>query len=103
MKLVASLFFGALTGACAVLLHNFAPPFGPILSFLGTLLAIWALGRKFGKRSYKLIAALTWIYVFSKASMLGSGGELLVQGDNAGSALLFFGITALIIAIALPA
>lgn len=103
MKFAASLLIGALTGACAVLIHNFAPPFGPILSFLGTLLAIWALGRKFGKRSYKFFAAVAWLYVFSKASMLGSGGELLVQGDNAGSSLAFFGITALIVAIALPA
>jgi hypothetical protein len=61
------------------------------------------VGRKFGKRIYKIIAALSWLYVFSKASLLGAGGELLVQGDNAGSALLFFGVTSLVIAVALPA
>ena len=103
MIYIFSIAIGALTGACAVLIHNFYSPLGPIFSILGTLMAIWAVGRKFGKRSYKLIAALSWIYVFSKAALLGSGGELLVQGDNAGSSLLFFGITALIVAIALPA
>jgi hypothetical protein len=103
MNYLFSVAIGALTGACAVLLHNFALPFGPILAILGTLISIWAVGRKFGKRTYKVVAAISWILIFSKASLLGSGGELLVQGDNSGSALLFFGFTALIVAIVLPA
>jgi xanthosine utilization system XapX-like protein len=103
MTYIFSLLIGAATGAVAVLLHNALPPAGPILAFLGTFISVWSVGRKFGKRIYKIIAALSWLYVFSKASLLGAGGELLVQGDNAGSALLFFGVTSLVIAVALPA
>jgi len=103
MKFIFSIAIGAATGACAVLLHNLLPPAGSILAFLGTFIAVWSVGRKFGKRIYKVLAGFSWLYIITKASVLGAGGELLVQGDNAGSALLFLGITGLIIAIALPA
>lgn len=103
MKYVFSIFIGAATGACAVLLHSAFAPIGPVIASLGTFIAIWSVGRKFGKRIYKIYAAISWIYIFWKASILGAGGELLVQGDNVGSALLFFGFTSLVIAVALPA
>ena len=103
MKFIFSAAIGAITGACAVLLHNSYPPFGAVLSVLGTFVAVWSVGRKFGKRIYKIVAAALWLYVFSKGSYLGAGGELLVQGDNAGTTLLFFGFVALIVAVALPA
>jgi hypothetical protein len=103
MKFIFSGLIGALTGACAVLLHNSYPPFGAFLSVLGTFVALWSVGRKFGKRRYKIFAAALWLFVFYIGSNLGAGGELLVQGDNAGSTLLFFGVIALIVAVVLPA
>jgi hypothetical protein len=103
MKFFFSALIGSIAGACAVLLHNSYPPFGLVLSVLGTFITVWSVGRKFGRRRYKIFAAALWLYVFSKGSYLGAGGELLVQGDNAGSTLLFFGVIALIVAVALPA
>jgi hypothetical protein len=103
LKIFASLFLGALTGTAAVFLHLLLPPFGLILSILGSFTAIWIVGRKLGKRRYKFFACISWIFVFAKAASYGNGGELLVQGDNLGSALMFLGVAAIITATALPA
>lgn len=103
MKLIVSILFGLAAGVAAVFLHLFLPPFGLILACLGTLTAVWAVGRKFGKRRYKLIAALAWLYIFAQASTFGSGKEIFIQGDRLGNYFLFFSFIALALAIALPA
>ena len=103
MKLVYSAAVGILTGVAAVLLHIFYPPFGLILALLGTAATMWALGRHFGARKYKLFASLAWGLIVWRASTFGVGNELLVQGNSQGSALVFLGFLALCIATALPA
>ena len=50
MKTLASLLAGAATGVAAIFLHLFLPPFGLALAVLGTFAAIWAVGRRYGKR-----------------------------------------------------
>lgn len=102
MKLIASLFVGLVAGVAAVFLHLFLPPFGLVLAVVGTLTAIWAVGRKYGKRRFKFVASLAWIYIFARASSFGTGKEIFIQGDSLGNNFLFFSFIALALAIALP-
>ena len=102
MKSIASLFVGLVAGVAAVFLHLFLPPFGLVLAVVGTLTAIWAVGRKYGKRRFKFVASLAWIYIFARASSFGTGKEIFIQGDSLGNNFLFFSFIALALAIALP-
>ena len=103
MKIIASLFVGVVTGAAAVFLHLFLPPFGIALAVLGTFTAIWAIGRRYGKRRYKVIATLAWMYIFSSGASFGNGNEILIQGDSLGNYFLAFSFIAILIALLLPA
>jgi hypothetical protein len=102
MKYLFALVAGAVTAAAATLLHLFMPPFGIALAIIGTLTSIWSVGRIYGKRRFKVIAALGWSAIFLRASTFGSGKEIFVQGDNLGNAFFFLSFMALAIAIALP-
>ncbi len=102
MKYLFALVAGAVTAAAATLLHLFMPPFGITLAIIGTLTSIWSVGRIYGKRRFKVIAALGWSAIFLRASTFGSGKEIFVQGDNLGNAFFFLSFLALAIAIALP-
>ena len=57
------------------------------------------MGRRSGKRRYKLFALLAWLIVISIAGSFGAGNELLIQGDNPGSALLTIGFVAGVLAV----
>jgi len=103
MKSLGALIVGVATGVAAIFLHLFAPPFGVALSIIGTFLAIWSLGRTYGKRAYKAIAALGWMVIFWKGASFGVGKEILIQGNSLGNIFLFFSFIALIVAIAIPA
>ena len=103
MKLITSLAVGFATGAAAVFLHHFAPPYGIAIAIAGTFTAIWSLGRLFGKRFFKLIAGISWLAIFVRASSLGIGNEIFVQGDRLGNIFLLTSVIALLVAIALPA
>ncbi|CAB4372015.1 MAG: hypothetical protein F2918_03810 [Actinobacteria bacterium] len=103
MKFLYSVALGILTGIAAVLLHIFYPPIGLILALVGSAATIWAIGRQFGARKYKLLACLAWGFILWRASTFGVGNELLVQGNAQGSALVFVGLISLIIVTALPA
>lgn len=103
MRMIYSAALGVMAGIAAVLLHIFYPPVGLVIAILGSAATIWAIGRQFGSRSFKLIASITWALILWRASSFGVGNELLVQGDSEGSALVFLGLLALFIAIALPA
>jgi len=102
MKYLFALVAGAVTAAAATLLHLFMPPFGISLAIIGTLTSIWYVGRIYGKRKFKVIAALGWSAIFLRASTFGTGKEIFVQGDNLGNAFFFLSFLALAIAIALP-
>jgi len=103
MKFLYSTALGILTGIAAVLLHIFYPPVGLMLALVGSAATIWAIGRQFGARKYKLLACLAWGFIFWRASTFGVGNELLVQGNAQGSALFFVGLISLIIVTAMPA
>jgi len=103
MKIIYSAALGVLTGIAAVLLHIFYPPVGLIIAVLGSASTIWAIGRHYGARFYKLIASIAWVLILWRASSFGVGNELLVQGNSEGTAIVFLGFIALFIVTALPA
>jgi hypothetical protein len=102
MKLVYSVVFGALLGVSSTLLHLLLFPLGLILGLAATIVGIWAVGRTWRLRKYKYLAAIAWLVVVVQGATLGVGGELLIQGDLAGSLLILLGTFALVIAIFLP-
>ena len=102
MKIIYSVLVGALLGASATLLHLLVFPLGLILALGATVVGIWAIGRSWRLKRYKVLAAGAWLVVVVQGATLGVGGELLVQGDLAGSLLLLLGTLSLVLAIFLP-
>ena len=103
MKFFFALAVGVASGTAAIFLHHFAPPFGIAIAIAGTFVAIWSLGRTFGKSFYKFVAATSWIAIFWRGASLGVGNELFIQGDRLGNYFLLTSVIALILAITLPA
>lgn len=99
MKLLGSFLWGGILGAAAVLLHSAYVPIGVLLALLGSGVGIWLLGRAWGLRRYKVLAAIAWALVTLRAGSPGVGGELLVQGNFAGNALVVAGLAMLLIAV----
>ena len=58
MRVIYSAALGLLAGIAAVLLHIFYPPVGLVIAILGSASTIWAIGRHYGARSFKLIASI---------------------------------------------
>jgi hypothetical protein len=102
MKILYAAIAGALLGVSATFLHIFIFPLGLIIGLTGTIVGIWAIGRLWQLRRYKVIAAFFWLYVVVQGSTLGVGGELLIQGDLAGSLLILLGTLSLVTAVFLP-
>jgi hypothetical protein len=103
MRYLFSLLAGVATAVAATFLHRFAPPFGLVISILGTFTAIWVIGLIHAARRFKFVAAIGWSVIFVQAATFGVGKELLVQGDNLGNAFFFLSFAALAIAITFPA
>jgi hypothetical protein len=103
MKFLGALAVGVTSGIAAIFLHHFAPPFGIAIAITGTFVAIWSVGRTFGKRFYKLVASASWLAVFWRGASLGVGNEIFIQGDRLGNIFLLSSVIALILAVALPA
>ncbi len=99
MKFLSSLLFGALVAISATLIHQTLPPFGVAVGIIATYVGIWYMGRRYGKRRYKFYALIAWLFVISKAGSFGAGNELLIQGDNPGSALLMIGFLVGLVAV----
>ena len=102
MKFFYSALTGALLGASATLLHVLLFPGGLLLGLVAPIVGIWAVGRTWRLRRFKVIAAGAWLVVVVQGATLGVGGELLIQGDLAGSLLILLGTFALVLAILLP-
>ena len=94
MKTLFSFFFGAVVAIAATLIHQSIPPFGVVIAIISTFTAIWWIGRRYGNKRYKFLALFAWLVVIIRAGTFGAGQELLIQGDNSGSALLFIGFLA---------
>lgn len=99
MRTLVSLLFGAAVALGATLIHPTRPPIGVVLALIGTYMCIRWVGRYFGKKRYKLIALFGWFIVIVRAGTFGVGKELLILGDNSGTALLFIGFIIGVIAV----
>lgn len=102
MRLIASFLWGGVLGAAAVLLHDAYAPLGLILALIGSGVGIWLLGRKWGLRRYKVFACIGWSLAILIGGKPGVGGELLVQGNFAGNALVLGGLGVLVLAVVAP-
>ena len=102
MKYLLSFLVGGLTAAAGVFLHLSYPPAGLILALAGTAAPFWSIGRHYGKRRFKVAALLGWLIVINDATTLGDGGELLVQGDQAGMTFLASALTIVGVSLLLP-
>jgi len=102
MKFFYAALAGALLGASATLLHLLLFPLGLILGLVATVVGIWAIGHTWRLRKFKVIAAAAWLVVVVQGATLGVGGELLIQGDLAGSLLILLGTFSLVLAVFLP-
>jgi hypothetical protein len=100
VKFISSLIAGAAIAISATLIHQTLPPVGALIGIFATYWGIWYLGRFFGKRRYKFYALIAWFFVIARAGSFGVGNELLIQGDNPGTALLTLGFFAGLLAIA---
>jgi hypothetical protein len=99
MKFLFSLLFGAAVAVSSTLIHQTLPPLGVSVGIIATYLGIWYIGRRDGKRRYKFYALIAWLIVIGKAGSFGVGQELLIQGDNPGSALLIIGFITGVVAV----
>jgi hypothetical protein len=102
MRYLYSTILGVALGASSVFLYSLYPPIGLVLSIAATCLGIWAAGRLWGKRLYRLIAAAAWGFVILRAGFPGLNEEYLLQGDATGVSLINFGFIAVVIAILTP-
>lgn len=102
MRNLYSLIFGAALGASSVFIYSLYPPVGLLLSITASGLGIWAIGRMWGRRSYKFLAAAMWGIIVLRAGFPGVNEEYLIQGNSIGVSLINFGFIAVVIAILAP-
>ena len=102
MRHLYSLIFGAALAASSIFLYSLYPPIGLVLSIAATFIGIWAVGRMWGKRSFRFVAAVAWSLVVLRAGFPGINEEYLLQGDAIGVSLINFGFIAVVIAILTP-
>lgn len=100
MNYLLAVIYGAAAGVIAILLHQSFPPIGVITSLVLSYSAIWFLGRRYGSRLIKWVAAAGWLAIIFRGASYGEGQELLVQGDGVGSALLLIGTLVVLAAVA---
>jgi hypothetical protein len=99
VKFLYAIALGAATAVGATLIHQTLPPFGVALAIITTHVMVWWIGRYTGKRRYRFYALTAWFAVILRAGSFGTGQELLIQGDSAGSALMTLGVLAGVIAL----
>jgi len=103
MRKLYAIVIGAGLGAGSVFLHSSLVPFGLIFVLLATLIGIWSIGRLWGGRTLKILAAVAWTFVVLRAGFPGINEEYLIEGSSIGISLINLGFLILIIAILLPA
>ena len=102
MRYFYSLLLGLALGAGSVFIHNIYPPVGLALTITATCLGIWVVGRLWGKRIYRFIAAVAWGFVVLRAVYPGVNQEFLVLGNTPGFSVVNIGFIAVVIAILTP-
>lgn len=102
MRYIYSLLLGLALGASSVFIYNLYPPVGLVFSIAATCVGIWAVGRLWGKRIYRFIAAAAWLCVTLRAGFPGVNNEYLLEATTLGFSLINFGFIAVVVAILTP-
>lgn len=102
MKHIFALLFGAALGASSVFIYSIYPPVGLIFSIGASAIGVWTAGRVWGRRIFKVLAAIAWSLVVLRAGFPGINDEYLLQGNSTGISLINFGFIAIVIAILAP-
>jgi hypothetical protein len=102
MRYLFALIFGAALGVSSVFLYSLYPPVGLVFSIAASAMGVWAAGRFWGKRIYKVVAATAWGLVVLRAGFPGINDEYLLQGNTTGISLINFGFIAIVIAVLAP-
>ena len=103
MRKIYAVVIGAGLGAGSVFLHASLAPFGLIFVLITTLIGVWSIGRMWGGKTLKILAATAWTVVVLRAGFPGVNNEYLIEGSAVGISLINLGFLALVIAILLPA
>ena len=103
MRKIYAIAIGAGLGAGSVFLHASLVPFGLIFVLLATLVGIWSIGRMWGGRTLKILAAAAWTFVVLQAGFPGINQEYLIEGTAIGISLINIGFLVLVLAVLLPA
>ena len=102
MRYLFSVILGLALGVSSVFVYGMYPPIGLVLSIVATCLGIWAIGRLWGKRIYRFVAAAVWSFIILRAGFPGLNNEYLIEGSTIGISLINFGVIAVVIAILTP-
>ena len=103
MRKIYAIAIGAGLGAGSVFLHSSLVPFGLIFVLLATLVGIWSIGRMWGGRTLKILAAAAWTLVVLRAGFPGVNQEYLIEGSAVGISLINIGFLVLVVGVLLPA
>ena len=103
MRKIYAITIGAGLGAGSVFLHASLVPFGLIFVLLATLVGIWSIGRIWGGRTLKILAAAAWTFVVLRAGFPGVNQEYLIEGSAVGVSLINIGFLVLVVGVLLPA
>ena len=103
MRKIYAIVMGAGLGAGSVFLHASLVPFGLIFVLLATLVGIWSIGRMWGGRTLKILAAAAWTFVVLRAGFPGVNQEYLIEGSAIGISLINIGFLVLVVGVLLPA
>ena len=103
MRKIYAIAIGAGLGVGSVFLHASLVPFGLIFVLLATLVGIWSIGRMWGGRTLKILAAMAWTFVVLRAGFPGVNQEYLIEGSAIGISLINIGFLVLVVGVLLPA
>jgi hypothetical protein len=103
MRKIYAIAIGAGLGAGSVFLHASLVPFGLFFVLLATLVGIWSIGRMWGGRTLKILAAAAWTFVVLRAGFPGVNQEYLIEGSAVGISLINIGFLVLVVGVLLPA
>ena len=96
MDLLLSSLFGALVAVAGIFLHNSYQPFGLIISLSALVIGFILVKRMYERRFCNVLFIIFWLAPVTRASTLGNGGELLIQGNSYGNTYLVVGAVILI-------
>jgi hypothetical protein len=102
MQKIAALLAGVVLGFTGIALHNAISPIGLALALIVGWLGIWLVGKAYGSRTEKLVAAFGWFAVVYRAGTHGTSYELLIFGNNAGNTFLIAGFVGVLLIAVLP-